>query len=208
MFKKNILRFAITFLVIYIAILMLYNLELVRKVHVQILNVSQQFCMNLFHPDIQTDFRAFEINEYTRGAKTVDKFDFSMYIYDKSSPTIGIKNGSISPKFILNQNSNLSSIGPIILFISLLLAGPTSWKRKIIGAFVGLLLLSLFLALKLSFIIDTNAPQLHTSGFSIWMGLSKILGNTLRTHEGFLLLTTSIWVLVCIGKKEIQWFME
>lgn len=205
---KNILRFGLIFLLAYILLLAAYTVPSVRKTHVALFNGTIQFCFNLFHPDIRTDFRTFEVNDFAVQASDQEKYDFSIYIYDKIGWQSIAGANRPNPRFILNQNGNLSTIGPMLLFFALLLASPLSWKHKLRAFAVGVIVLSILLAMKFSFLIGTNAPQMIQSKISLWLFLSKIVGNGLRTHEGMLLMSTGLWMAICLGKKEIQWFRE
>ncbi len=195
----NVLKFLIVFFIAYILITLLPLIAPVRTAAVSTYNTFQQVTFNAFHPTTRTDFRLFDGDS--------DEFDYSVYIYSlnqwKSSPN----KKSIQPSFILNQNARLTAFGPFIMLISLIIASPINWKRKLISLFIGGILICILLAMKYTAMIDENAPVLRPEGFSAWIKISGLFNNAFRTQEFLALIIIPVWAISSLRKQEWKWFM-
>ena len=201
----NIAKFFFLFVAVYITLSILHLLGPVKTVHSAVFNETQQLVFNIAHPTVRTNFKQYDA--VASGQKgNQDLFDFSIMIYAKDQWKMASNKRLVQPKFILNQSIKLASLGPFVLLLSLLLVSPSTWKKKLIALFVGSMLLSLVLAMKYTYLIDQNAPHLTKDGFSLWMSISKTVGNALRTNEANLIVVVPIWIASVIGKKELEWF--
>ena len=202
---KNLIRFIISFVIVYVIILLLHTTAPVKKLHVQFFCITEQFVFNMFHPGLYTDFKVYK-PEYSQGAVAGD-YDFSIFIYDRQERRRARQKSSVRPNVVLNQKSVLVSLGPYTFFLGLLLVAPTSWKRKLLSFFIGIFLLNLVLALKFSHIFADTA-NLEQGANSIWVGIASMLGSSFRTHEFMLIMVVIIWIISTLGLKEIKWFTK
>jgi len=196
----NILKFLLIFFVSYILLSLLPFAQPVRSGAVATYNAFQQAVFNTFHPTTKTDFRSFE------GPST--EYDYSIYIYTKRDWNTSSNKKAIQPSFILNQNARLTAFGPFIMLISLIIASPITWKRKLISLAVGGLFVYMLLAMKYTAMIDANAPGLRPAGFSAWVSLSKLFNNAFRTQEFLALLIIPIWAISSFRSKDWKWFLQ
>ena len=202
---KNLIRFILSFIAVYVVVLLLHTTQPVKKAHVSFYCVSQQFIFNLFHPGLYADFKVYK-PEYSQGA-TVGNYDFSIFLFDRKRRKQSRQKSTLRPNVVLNQNSSLVSLGPYTFFLGLLLVAPVTWKRKILSFFVGIALLNTVLALKFTHILADQAELTQGAG-SLWGGIASMLGNSFRTHEFMLIMVVIIWIISTLGKKEIVWFTK
>lgn len=196
----NILRFFILFFVIYIILTLLPFAQPVRQAAVSVYNTFQQATFNTFHPTARTDFRQFE------GPST--EYDYSVHIYTRKAWNSNPNKKLVKPSFILNQNARLTAFGPFIMLISLILASPITWKRKLFSLAVGCLLVYILLGMKFTAMIDQNAPMLRPEGFSAWVGTSRLLNDAFRTQEFLALMIIPIWAISSLRTKDWKWFLK
>ncbi len=201
MLKSNLFRFILIFFCSYFILLGLHEIKLVRKVHTGLFTSLEQVVFNVFHPTIKTDF---EFYQKSAGLDyRPDKFDFSIKIFNREALS---KNRRAKPMNILNASLDNIAIGPFILLLSLIIATPTHWKRKLLSFIIGLILIYILTALKYSKLFAENIESLAPRG--LWGGLTNLYGNSLKSHEFILINVLLFWALLSIRKKELNWFLN
>ena len=196
----NIFKFLLIFFFSYIFFSILPFISPVRSVAVNTYNAFQQAAFNAFHPTTRTDFRSFEGES--------DEYDYSIYIYSLDQWNQGSNKKMIQPSFILNQNARLTAFGPFIMFLSLIIASPIGWKRRLISLAIGAIFIYILLAMKYTAMIDQNAPMLRPSGWSMWVSLSTLFNNAFRTQEFMSLLIIPIWAISALKFRDWKWFLQ
>lgn len=196
----NIFKFLLIFFFSYILLSLLPFASPVRSAAVSTYNAFQQAAFNAFHPTARTDFRSFE------GAS--DEYDYSIYIFSKNQWSQNSNKKLIQPSFILNQNARLTAFGPFIMFLSLIIASPIGWRRKLISAAIGCIIIYILLAMKYTAMIDQNAISLRPQGWSTWVKLSTLFNNAFRTQEFMSLLIIPIWAISAFRFKDWKWFLQ
>lgn len=176
----------------------------VRSFHNNVFITLEQVAFNLFHPDYHTDFKKYQRTEGM--PYQPDRYDYSIWIYDKKRWKRAPVKSSVKPISKLNSPLDNSSIGPILLLLALIIATPVSWKRKILYSFIGIFLVYILIALKYSYMMYENLDNYEAHG--LWGMLSTTFGNAFRSHEFLLMNVVFIWVLICIRSKEFKWFMK
>jgi len=188
----------------YFSLLALHQIDSIRKAHTHVFNGFEQFVFNMFNPDYRTKFKLYEATEGV--TYSPEAFDYSIEIYDKKKWKRTKNKTTAKPISILNASLDNTGIGPMILFLALLIATPISWKRKLLYSFVGALSIYFLVALKYSYMFYENIDSIEASG--LWGLLSTAFGGAFRSHEFMLMNIVFVWVLVCIRSKEIKWFFQ
>jgi len=194
----NIVNFMLRFALIYVAIILLHKIPIVKKINVGIYTAMQQAVFNIFHPTVKTDFDLYQVKP-----NEVAPFDFSIKIYSASAWKGRIQ--GVKPTAIVNQSARLLSIIPFAFLLGLILASPSTWQRKLIGIAIAGIFVLIYLSLKYTNLINTNAPGLSPDSFSLWMSFSKLLTPCYRTHEAMFLLIVPIWMFTTLTKKDFKW---
>ena len=202
--QNNIVRFFIIFIVSYFILIGAHQFEVVRKIHTNIFIGFEQFTFNLFNPNIRTDFKLYKPIDGV--PYQPDQYDYSIDIYDKKQWNNTLNKAQAKPMSVLNASMDNTGIGPMILFLALLIATPVLWKRKLVYLLVGALLIYTLVALKYSYMFYENIDSLESKG--LWGVLSNLFGGAFRSHEFMLMNVLFVWILVCIRSKEIKWFMN
>ena len=195
----KIFQFGIVSLGMYLILTLLIFISPVRKVAVTFYNTFQQATFNTFHPTTRTDFRLYEGDS--------PNYDYSVYIFGTNEWKSSRDKKSLHPLFILNQNARTTALGPFILLLSLIIASPINYKRKILSFIIGGLLVYFILSMKYTSMIDENAVVLRPEGWSTWVSISKLLNNAFRTQEFLLLMIIPIWAISSLRKQDMKWFL-
>ena len=196
----NIVNFILRFALIYIAIILLHKIPLVKQINVGIYTVMQQAVFNMFHPSVKTNF-----DIYKPKANEVAPFDFSIKIYSRGAWNSRMQGAK--PTAIVNQSARLLSIIPFSFLLGLVLASPSTWQRKLIGIAIAGFFVLIYLSLKYTNLINSNAAELSPDSFSLWMSFSKFLTPCYRTHEAMFLLIVPIWMFSTLTKKDLKWLV-
>ncbi len=196
----NILKFVFRFLAIYIFISLLHLVPLVKTINIAVYTTFQQAVFNVFHPTVRTDFDPYS------GLNSSDKtYDFTVEVYNKAKWKAG---QARKPNAKVNQRARLISIVPFAFLFALVFASPSSLKRKLIGFTIASIFLLVYLALKYTYLIDSNAPMLSPKSWSFWMTLSKLFIPCYRTHEAMFLLIVPIWIVSTLSIKDLKWMIQ
>ena len=106
----------------------------------------------------------------------------------------------------LYLSSWYNGVLPMVLLISLILASPVPWKRKLIAILVGLLVIYLFILLKMHLAIANE--YLNTPSLGILPSHSKLVKTTyemlVANIETTFIIPVFIWILVTFRKKDLQ----
>ena len=201
---SNPLKFLIFFCLSYFAIIALHEIKAVRSAHNNFFIVTEQIVFNALNPNIRIDLKHYE---ETPGVPYYpDLYDHAFVIYDKEKYRNTPNKRRAQATSMLNASLDNSSIGPVVLFLALLISTPVLWWRKIIYAFVGIILIYVLIALKYSFLFSTNINTIPSTG--LWGFLSDVFGGAFRSHEFLLLNVAFIWAIVSIRSKELKWFLS
>ena len=200
----NPIKFLLYFCICYFSLVVVHEIKAVRSLHNSFFISVEQSVFNLFNPNTRI-----ELSNYTQtpGVPYMpDSYDHSFTIFDKAKYKRARNKENAKPISLLNASLDNTSIGPLILFISLLIATPVVWKRKVIYGLLGILLVYILISLKYSFLFYENIESLSPIG--LWGLLSKTFGGAFRSHEFLLLNVLFIWALVSIRSKEFKWFLS
>ncbi len=204
MTMSNPLKFLIYFIICYFTLVALHEVKSVRNVHNQFFITVEQTVFNLFNPNIHIDISNY--SETPGVPYRPESYDHSFTIFDKAKYKRVRNKQNAKPISLLNASLDNVSIGPLVLFLSLLLATPVVWKRKIAYALLGVFLIYILIALKYSFMFYENIESLNATG--LWGFLSNSFGGAFRSHEFLLLNVLFIWALISIRSKEFKWFLS
>ncbi len=203
---NNLSKFLLGFIVVYAFLSAIHFTQPVKKAHVAFFITFEQFVFNMFHPNTRTDFQFYQGPPNPNNAG--ETFDFSIMIYTKNQWRKARLYPATPPNVQLNQTVKLTSIGPMTLFLSLLLISPIHWKRKLVAFFSGSFLIFVCIALKFSYLFQANDTMFALDNFSLWGMLTNLFGNAFRTHEFLLLCVVAIWAMVSFRLKDYKWFLE
>lgn len=201
---NNITKFVLTFCAVYFTAVALHESQSVRKAHAKVFTVLEEFTFNMFNPHYRVDF-----GDYKQLAQLdyrPDLYDFSMTIFDRKRWRQAPMKSSVKPISMLNGSIDTMSIGPILLLIALIVATPTSWRRKLLYLAIGVFLSYILIALKYSHMFYENLDTYQPSG--LWGLLSTTFGKAFRSHEFMLFNVLFIWVVIAIRKKELDWLLN
>ncbi len=195
-------RFILLFIILLLGLNLLHQIPVVSKVHFQIFRTFEQSIFNALHPSV-----AIQLSYIDSKESASSDYDYSMNIYEKTKWTLSSNKRDLKPRFIANQKKRLTYLGASLLLISLVLASPVYWRRKLYGIIGGLLLLYLLLAMKFTYMIDTNGSALTTGVSSLWLALARLFGAAFRTNEFILLLMIPVWVISCLTRQVYKSFI-
>ena len=201
---SNPSKFILIFVVSYFVLIGAHQIKAFRSIHNHMFIGLEQTIFNIFNPHVKID-----LTTYTRTEGVPYKpesFDHSFKIFNKETIKKSRNKRTVKPISMLNASLDNTSIGPIVLFLSLLFATPVGWRRKMIYAAIGILLIYILIALKYSYMFYENIDSLNPNG--LWGLLSNSYGNAFRSHEFLLLNVLFIWVLTSIRSKELKWFLS
>ncbi len=196
----NIFKFLLIFFFAYIVLSALSYVKPLRSAAVPVYNTFQQLAFNIFHPTIRTGFKTYEGD--------TDQFDYSIYIYSDEEWQASRNRKMIQPYVISNQNARITAFGPFIMLLSLILASPISWKRKLLSFALGGFFVLILLAMKYTALFDANMTDLKPVGGSIWVSLSNLFNEAFRTHEFLALIIIPIWALSSFRTRDWKWFIQ
>lgn len=201
---NNITKFFLIFLLSYFTLMAIHQISAVRIAHTHVFNFMEELTFNLFNPSVRTDFTLYERTEGV--PYQPDIYDYSIKIFDLKKYKSTRNKSTAQPMSILNANMDNTGIGPMILFLALMIATPIGWKRKIILTLIGAFFIYILVALKYSYMFYENIESLDSSG--LWGILSNLFGGAFRSHEFMLMNVVFVWILVSIRQKELQWFFK
>lgn len=139
--------------------------------------------------------------------KTTYRLSTKVVIFNKDQIQVARQTGQATVKgaeFFVSSWYN--GLLPDILLLSLIIASPVPWKRKLFAALVGLILFDLFILLKWKLAIaweisqnpwlelPTKNPDLVKTGYEIFV----------RNIETTIILPVLIWVVVTFRKKDFN----
>jgi len=188
----NIVKFALIFCICYFVLIALHQLKQVRSVHNNIFIATEQVVFNIFNPNIRIDLEQYK--ETPGVPYHPEYYDHSFIIFDKKQYRNAANKRRVSPVTQLSASLDNTTIGPILLFLSLMIATPMLWWRKILGVLV-----------KYSYMFATNINTIPSTG--VWGSLSEIFGS-IRTHENLLWYVVFFWVIIAIRSKQLKWFVS
>ncbi|MEL6122245.1 MAG: hypothetical protein AAFR14_00875 [Bacteroidota bacterium] len=198
--QKPLLRFLSIFLLSYAVLVALHFVPFVHDLHVRLFTVFQELMFNLFHPTIHGKFDLLDVQKYPESAD----FDFTLAMYPADEWSRSINKRALTPSYLMNQRIRIVSQGPLLLLGSLIIATPTTWRRKLVGVVVGMLLLYFFQSIRFTFMLDQNALDLRTERFSIWISMCRALGPLVRSSEFSLLLMIPVWAIACLDMRQFK----
>ncbi len=200
----NIFKFLGIFVVCYLVMSSLTYVKPIRTAVIPVYNVFQKTTFNLVHPVIRTDFTSYD--------GPTDQFDFSIHIFSKEQYRNSRNKSQVKPFVITNQNARITAFGPLILLLSLIIASPISWKRKLLSFAIGGFFVLLLLAMKYTALFDANfdpnTMSILMKPGSWWIGISKFFNDAFRTNEFLALMILPIWALSSFRLKDWKWFIE
>jgi len=202
----NIFKFLAIFLACYLTITALSYVKPVRQAVVPVYNVFQKATFNMMHPKIRTDFTSFDSK-----ANGTDEYDYSIHIQSAEEYKKSRNKSQVHTYVITNQNARLTAFGPFIMLLSLVLASPISWKRKLLSFALGSSVVFFLLAMKYTALFDGNLDNSMTAlkdPNSIWINISKFLNDAFRTNEFLALIIIPIWALTSFRTKDWKWFIQ
>ena len=199
----NIVKFALIFCTCYFILIALHQLKQVRSVHNNIFIATEQVVFNIFNPNIRIDLEQYK--ETPGVPYHPEYYDHSFIIFDKKQYRNAANKRRVSPVTQLSASLDNTTIGPILLFLSLMIATPMLWWRKILGVLGGIFLIYIMIAFKYSYMFATNISTIPSTG--VWGFLSEIFGS-LRTHENLLWYVVFFWVIIAIRSKQLKWFVS
>ncbi len=200
---SNIVKFSIIFCMCYFVLIALHQLQPVRTIHNNFFIATQQVVFNIFNPNVRIDIKQYE--ETPGVPYHPEYYDHSFVIFDKKQYRNAPSKKRVSPVTQLSASLDNTTIGPILLFLSLMIATPILWWRKILGVLGGVFLIYMMIAFKYSYMFATNIKTIPSTG--VWGYLTDILGS-LRTHENLLWYVVIFWVLIALRSKQLKWFMS
>lgn len=199
----NIFKFLGVFMMVYLTLSAATYIKPIRGVVVPVYNGFQQAVFNMAHPVIRTDYRSYEGQS--------ELYDFSIDLYSKQEYKRSQNKRLVNAYITTNYEARLIALGPFIMLISLVLASPITWKRKLLAFGVGSFIILLLLAMKFTAIFDANLDSslaFLKDPDSGWIGISKFLNDAFRTNEFLALIIIPIWAISSFRLKDWKWFIE
>lgn len=141
--------------------------------------------------------------------KTGYKLDTKVVLFNRDQVIAAKQSGQATVRGAeLFVSSWYNAVLPIIILLSLILASPVSWKRKLMGAFIGIILLYLFVFFKLRLSIANEYLKTPSLEFippnPNWVKTAHAIFVT--NIETTIILPVFIWILVTFRKTDLQKF--
>ena len=201
MYKDNALvRFFIIFIISYTVLVLLHMVPGARMIQTSIFVFFEEVLLNLFHPSVHAKFQLIDRQVFPNG----QEYDFTMFLYDEFEWRSSINKRVLDPTVTMNQDIRSVSTGPFTLLLSLIIATPNTWKRKIIGFVIGLVILYGLQTVRYTFLIYENAPPLREANISMWVSMARNLGPLFRTAEFMMIMMLPVWALVSLDIEKIK----
>lgn len=204
--NRPLVRFALLFLVTYLGLLLLNELAPIKKVHHEFFASVGEWVYNGWHPEIRaiidTDVEAKGANtasDYVLTAFNKRKYK-AVQIHNTLHP---MERKEFSSMAMMAFNARMSHVIGSFFLISLIVATPNSWRRKLIGILLVLYLYYIIVSMKLTFILEMEDGS-RTQSDGLWYSLSGILGNNQTYQELMYILILFMWILVSISKTSIN----
>jgi len=204
--NRPFIKFVLLFSIIYSGFLLLNEISAVKKLHHGFFASVGEWVYNSWHPDIRADIStdvvgmgASASNDYVLSA--FDKIEYRQTkLHNSSNPT---SQKQFQPIAFMAFKSRMSHAIATFFLLSLVLATPNKWKRKLIGAFIAIYILYILVAMKLTFLLQM-ADGSKTGDDGTWYFFSSIIGNNESYQELYYILLLGIWMLVSISKDSIS----
>ena len=203
---RPIIRFVLLFTSIYVGFLLVNETSFFRKAHYEFYASFGGWVYNSWHPrlhvDIDTDVTskgADPSNDYLLTA--CDKREYKSVIVHNARNPMNPK--GFQPVSLMSFKARMSHSIATFFLLSLVFATPNKWLRKMIGAILGLYLLYIIVAMKLTFLLEM-ADGSKTKSDGTWYLFSNIVGNNKTYQELSFIFTLAIWILVSISKESMQ----
>lgn len=203
---RPLLKFFLTFIIIYSGFLATDRIGFIKDVHHSIYQTFGEWVYNTWHPDIKADIST---DVESIGADPKNDYVLTAYLKKevKSIKYHNITNPSapkqLKPTAYMAFKARMSHAIATFFLLSLILATPNSWKRKLIGSIVAIYILYILVAMKLTFLLSM-ADGSKTSNDGLWYLLSGVVGNNESFQELYYLLIVTIWILVSVSKESID----
>ena len=204
--KNPFTRFVAFFSATYVLLILLHQIGFIQSAHHTFFTKAGSWVYNTWHPNLKINMNT-DVKEM--GANEIN--DYVLTAYDKSeAKAIRLHNAQypnqpreLKAKSYMAFQARMSHLVATFFLLSLIVATPNTLKRKIIGSLIGLYLLYILVAMKLTFLLEMSDGR-KTMGDGIWYSLSGIIGNNESYQELFFILVIAIWILVSLSKKSID----
>jgi hypothetical protein len=204
--NRPIFRFVLLFVSFYLGFIALDQVEFISRMHKGLYASMGEWVYNSWHPDTRAEIGT---DVMAKGADPSN--DFVLTAYDKKEYRATRLNNArnpmnpqeFKPKAYMAFKSRMSNAIATYFLLALILATPNKWYRKIISSVLGLYLLYILVAMKLTFLLEM-ADDSKTSQDGWWYFLSGIIGNNESYQELFYILIITIWIFVSISKESID----
>jgi len=188
--KDILLSFGL-FIVVMVGMILLSNLDFIKKPHAQYCSHISQNVFNTINPELFVDYKA-EAPENPYG------MDFTVKIYDtrKINRVINKKTvRRIKPtKMILQKHRELFLV-PILFLLALFIVTPLDFKTKLIRLPFALILFNLFMVVYLSYRFELALTDNNFQIKSIWLMICW-LGGLGGVLENVFIIAAIIWAIV------------
>lgn len=196
----GLVRFLGIFLITYLMLVFLHLVPAVRVVHTSIFIFFQEILFNLFHPSVHAKLDLIDRTQFANA----EKLDFSMFLYNQQEYMSAMNKAALEPSATLNQDIRVVSQGPFTFLLALIIATPSTWRKRLIAFVIGLILLYTLQTVRYTYLVYENAPLLRTGGTSLWVGLCRNLGPLFRTAEFMTIMMLPVWALVALDREKLK----
>ena len=202
---RPLIKFALTFILIYSLFLASNKIDVVKDLHHSVFETFGEWVYNTWHPEIKAD-----ISTDVESIGADPKNDYILTAYLKSEAK-AIKQQNIrrpnnpqqlKPVAYMAFKARMSHAIATFFLLSLILATPNSWKRKLIGCIVAIYILYILVSMKLTFLMSM-ADGSKTADDGFWYLCSSVVGNNESFQELYYILIVTIWIMVSVSKKSI-----
>ncbi len=197
---RGLKRFFLVFLAAYLGLVLLHTWSPVEQLHLRFFMGLEQTIFNLFHSHVHTRFIPFIVDP---DIPQTEDFHFSIEIYDQLNWNQRYQT-RILPNYQLNQNLKVASIFHVLFFVALMVATPISWRRRLAGLSLGLVIIYLLIAMKFTHLIGEKAEFMQNRSWTLWQSISDLIGPAMRTHEFLLMAILCIWILVSFRSADFK----
>ncbi len=187
--KKILIRFA-AFAVLMVVMILLSNLEFIKKPHARYCSHISQNTFNIINPELFVDYKA-------KAPENPYGMDFTVKIYDKRKINRIVNKKTVRrikpTKLILQKHRELFLV-PLLFLLALFIVTPLGLKTKLIRLPIALILFNLFMAVYLSYRFELALTDNNFQIKSIWLFICW-LGGLGGVLESVFIVAAIIWLI-------------
>jgi len=188
---SGIIKRILIFLVIYLGVSMLFSIPSVNNAHLGFYRGMGKATLNMVFPNGYIDVVPYQ-------GEPMNKWDTTYLIYPEDKYPQSIYKTryrrSVPPGLLMHKGVREMLLIPSILLFILFMVTPLPWVKRILFAFIGILILYFIGAMHVSYHVELNLAGGEFSSDSLYKLMISLFGGRM-TDEHFNIIAILIWAL-------------